>query len=133
MISLMGANLKIVATPIGNLDDLSQRAKNTLNECKGILCEDTRRAMALLNALNLTKPVFRCDQNLSLEKIRQLLVTQVQRHSGTWVYLTDAGTPAVSDPGALLVQEARDFGIRVETVPGPSAVAAMVSGSGFTA
>ncbi len=122
--------LRVVATPIGNLSDVSTRMREALEKADLILAEDTRRTLALLNALHLSgKRVERCDahveRNLAPRWLDQL------REGAQLSLVSDAGTPGISDPGSFLVREALRSGIRVEPIPGPSAVAAFASVAGF--
>jgi 16S rRNA (cytidine1402-2'-O)-methyltransferase len=122
--------LYVVATPIGNLGDLTGRAGETLRECDRVLAEDTRRSRQLLAHLGITgKPVDRFDAHASARDEARV----VERlESGERVALvTDAGTPGVSDPGERLVEAAITAGIRVVPVPGPSAVLAALVASGL--
>ena len=129
---VLPAGLWVVATPIGNLNDLTPRALTALDEADLILCEDTRRTSALLSALGrveFLKRLERMDAHTEPKKI-QLWVERLQRGTNIAV-VTDAGTPSVSDPGSALVAAAHEAGIRVSPVPGPSAPLALLSVSGF--
>jgi len=120
--------LRVVATPIGNLADLSTRAREALETADGIACEDTRRTGRLLQQLGLPKkPLFA----YFAPKERQQTGSIIKRilEGRTFVLVTDGGTPGISDPGAILVAAAHRAGIRVEPVAGPSAVAAALSAS----
>ena len=121
----MSATLFVVGTPIGNLKDITLRALETLKNVDLIACEDTRHTMILLNAYGISKPLISCyrgKENESAEKILSEL------NAGKDVALvSDAGMPAVSDPGAVVVNECISKGFRVESVPGPSAVATAFS------
>jgi 16S rRNA (cytidine1402-2'-O)-methyltransferase len=121
--------LFIVATPIGNLEDITLRALRTLREVDLIAAEDTRRTSKLLARYDIRKPLVSLhEHNEHRERVR--LVGRLQ--AGEQVALvSDAGTPGISDPGAPLVRAAREAGIRVVPVPGPSAVAAALSVSGI--
>jgi 16S rRNA (cytidine1402-2'-O)-methyltransferase len=114
--------LSLVATPIGNLEDITLRALRTLRDCAVILAEDTRRTQQLLRAHGVVhRKLLRFDDHASPEKIDTL--TDELREGALWFALTsDAGTPLVSDPGAALVRAAVQKGIEVEAVPGASAV-----------
>lgn len=123
-----GGLLSLVATPIGNLEDITLRALRTLREASLLLAEDTRRTCQLLRAHGIENRVQRLDDHVVRHKLEATLGQLAQ---GAHIALvTDAGTPLVSDPGALLVRAAIDAGVRVETVPGPSAAlsALLVSG-----
>jgi 16S rRNA (cytidine1402-2'-O)-methyltransferase len=121
--------LYVVATPIGNLEDLSTRALATLRDCEVVACEDTRRTRALLARHGLTKRLLSCHK--FNESARAGPILQVLGRGGRVALVTDGGTPAISDPGALLVRRARDAGHSIVVVPGPSALTALLSGSGF--
>jgi 16S rRNA (cytidine1402-2'-O)-methyltransferase len=122
--------LYVLATPIGNLEDLSHRAERTLREADRIAAEDTRRARALLSHLGISgKPIDRLDAHASDRDIARLVTLLQQGESIALV--TDAGTPAVSDPGMQLVQKARSEGVTIVPIPGPSAVVAAVAASGL--
>ncbi|MBU6154427.1 MAG: hypothetical protein KGP28_09020 [Bdellovibrionales bacterium] len=123
----------MIATPIGNLGDLSTRAIETLRLVDEVWCEDTRHTQALLAALDIKGKVLRrVDQHTSRADLQALLVGV--RSMRQWIgVVTDAGTPGLSDPGALLMDEAEEFPeIVCEPVPGPSALAAMMSIAGGT-
>ncbi|MFQ3620741.1 MAG: 16S rRNA (cytidine(1402)-2'-O)-methyltransferase [Spirochaetales bacterium] len=123
--------LYIIATPLGNLQDITLRALETLNVVDLVACEDTRRSAKLLNAFSLKKPLLSChghNERASAEKILQFL-----RAGKQVAYLSDAGTPGISDPGARLVGRIREEGLPVVPIPGPSAFATLLSVSGLTA
>jgi 16S rRNA (cytidine1402-2'-O)-methyltransferase len=121
--------LYVVATPIGNLEDITLRAIRVLKEVSLIAAEDTRRTRILLSKYMITTPVTSLyDQNES-KKSGQLLV-RLQRGEDV-AYVSDAGTPGISDPGYILVRNAIARGIRVAPVPGPSALIAALSVSGL--
>jgi 16S rRNA (cytidine1402-2'-O)-methyltransferase len=123
--------LYVVATPIGNLEDLTMRALRVLKEVGLIACEDTRRTRTLLTHFGIHVPVTSYFEHNKLAKGPAILRTL---HEGTSVALvTDAGTPGISDPGFLLVREARAAGIPVVPVPGPSAVVTALSAAGIPA
>lgn len=130
MFSMSGV-LYVVATPIGNLEDLGPRALRTLREVDLIACEDTRRTRILLARFGVATPVTSYFEHNKLQKGRQLLRLLAEGKSIALV--TDAGTPSVSDPGFLLVKEARAAGAQVVPVPGPSAVIAALSAAGIPA
>lgn len=122
--------LYIVATPIGNLEDITYRAVRLLGEVDYILCEDTRVTGVLKQRYDIATALKRYDAHASAQ-VHDAVLADLQ--SGKRVALvSDAGTPGVSDPGVLLVQAARAAGVRLEVVPGPSAVTAAVSLCGFT-
>ncbi len=121
--------LYIVATPIGNLEDISNRAKRILSEVSLIACEDTRHTRKLLNHLQiktrLTSYYREKEQAKSDVLIGKLIGGQ------NIALVSDAGTPALSDPGSVLVQKSRRADITVIPVPGPSALTAAISVSGL--
>ena len=125
----MSGTLFVVATPIGNLEDLSPRARQTLAEVELVAAEDTRHTGRLLSHLGVkTRQIALHEHNEA--RVADTLIEQLQR--GTSVALvSDAGTPLVSDPGYRLVQAAHAHGIAVAPVPGPSAVTAALSVSGL--
>lgn len=120
--------LYIVATPIGNLGDLTKRAAETLARCDVVACEDTRVTGKLLKHLGVSKPLWRYDDH-SGEHDRARLIDAMR--SKAVALASDAGTPLVSDPGFRLVREARAAGIPVTTLPGPSAPLAALTLSGL--
>jgi len=124
-----GGTLFVVATPIGNLDDLTFRAVKCLKEVNLIACEDTRRTAKLLNHLGIKKPLISCFEHNELARIDELLGKIAAGESVALV--SDAGTPTISDPGFALVRAAHERGIRVSPVPGPSALIAALSASGL--
>jgi 16S rRNA (cytidine1402-2'-O)-methyltransferase len=114
--------LLVVATPIGNLGDLSPRAREALAAADLVACEDTRRTGQLLALLGLRKPLLSLHEHNERRRLPRLLAEMA---AGRVVALTsDAGTPLLSDPGYLLVREAAALGLRVEPLPGPSGVLA---------
>ncbi|HEV8471595.1 MAG TPA: 16S rRNA (cytidine(1402)-2'-O)-methyltransferase [Methylomirabilota bacterium] len=123
--------LFVVATPIGNLEDVSARALRVLREVDLIACEDTRRTRALLAHFDVHTPTTSYFEHNKLARGPQLL--RRLQEGGSIALVTDAGTPGISDPGFLLVRDARAAGVRVVPVPGPSAVAAALSASGVPA
>lgn len=125
----MSGTLFVVATPIGNLEDISARALRVLREAALIAAEDTRRTQHLLARYAITTPTTSLHEHNETQKVPALL-DRLKRGEHVAV-VSDAGTPTVSDPGRRLVRAAIDAGIRVEPVPGPSAVLAAVAASGF--
>ena len=121
--------LKIVGTPIGNLGDLSQRAVETLEQAERIFAEDTRRTKQLLNHLGLTRKKVIAVHAHSSERTVKTAIEMLAEYKVALV--TDAGMPAISDPGADLIRGARDAGFEVSVVPGPSAVTSAVALSGL--
>ena len=120
--------LYIVATPIGNLGDITLRAVETLRRCEGVACEDTRVTGKLLKHLGISKPLWRYDDH-SEHRDRSRLVDSMRSRAVALV--SDAGTPLVSDPGYRLVNDAREEGIAVTVVPGACAAIAGLTLSGL--
>ena len=122
--------LYIVSTPIGNLLDISQRAIETLRKSDFILCEDTRVSKILLKKFDIKSNLIsyhKFNEKKNLNKIIKLL------KSGSLISLiSDAGTPSISDPGCVLINECLKNDINVSPVPGPSAVSSAISVSGFS-
>jgi 16S rRNA (cytidine1402-2'-O)-methyltransferase len=121
--------LYIVATPIGNLEDLSPRAARVLSEVALIACEDTRQTRKLLDHLNLHKPMISLHEHNEQERTGELIGRLEQGVSIALV--SDAGTPAISDPGYRLVHEATARQIPVSAIPGPNAALTALSASGL--
>jgi 16S rRNA (cytidine1402-2'-O)-methyltransferase len=124
-----GGTLFVVATPIGNLDDLSLRSVKCLKEVDLIACEDTRRTMKLLNHLGIKKPLISCFEHNEIARIPELLAKIESGHDVALV--SDAGTPSISDPGFALVRAAHERGVKISPIPGPSALVAALSVSGL--
>ena len=120
--------LFVVATPIGNLEDLSPRALRTLREVNLIAAEDTRHSRGLLTHFGVETPLISYHEHNQRERRERLLQAL---DSGDVALITDAGTPAISDPGADLVAAALASGHRVSPIPGPSALSSAVSVSGL--
>lgn len=124
-----GGTLYVVGTPIGNLSDLSPRAAAAFSAVDAVCCEDTRVTGKLLSHLGISKPLVRCDENVIAERaphlVERLLVGEIL------AFASDAGMPSVSDPGQVLVDAAREAGVRVEVVPGPSACVTALVASGI--
>src|SRR6187200_440014 len=123
--------LYVVATPIGNLEDVTFRAIRVLREVAVIAAEDTRRTARLLQHYSISTPTTSLHEHNERARTPSLISRLAGGESVALV--SDAGTPVVSDPGALLVAAAHAAGIRVEPVPGPSAALAAVSASGLQA
>jgi len=128
---LTPGTLYVVATPIGNLEDITLRALRVLKEVGLVACEDTRRTRTLLTHFGIHVPVTSYFEHNKLAKGPAILKTL--REGKSVALVTDAGTPGISDPGFLLVREAREAGIPVVPVPGPSAVVAALSAAGIPA
>jgi 16S rRNA (cytidine1402-2'-O)-methyltransferase len=127
----MPGTLFVVATPIGNLEDVTARALRILREVSLVAAEDTRRTAHLLARYAITTPTTSLHEHNETSKASSL----IQRlHKGDSIALvSDAGTPTVSDPGQRLIRLAVDAGIRVEAIPGPSAILATIAASGIAA
>jgi 16S rRNA (cytidine1402-2'-O)-methyltransferase len=126
----MSAVLYVVATPIGNLSDITYRAVETLKTVDIVACEDTRQSGKLLSHFGFSKPLVRYDEHTHEPASRKIIVHLQAGQSVA--LLTDAGTPAISDPGSRLVEAVVAAGYKVVPIPGPSAVAAALSASGFS-
>ena len=120
--------LYIVATPIGNLGDITLRAVDVLRRCDAVACEDTRVTGKLLKHLDIAKPLWRYDDH-ARENERERMIAAMQDQAVALV--SDAGTPLVSDPGFRLVRAAREAGVAVTTLPGACAAIAGLTLSGL--
>ncbi|HMI82598.1 MAG TPA: 16S rRNA (cytidine(1402)-2'-O)-methyltransferase [Polyangiaceae bacterium] len=126
----MTAVLYVVGTPIGNLDDITARAAETLRAADRVVAEDTRRTRTLLTHLGVErKPLTSLEAHAGPEEIARVVGWLSQGQSVAVV--TDAGMPSVSDPGSALVRAAAEAGVRVIPIPGPSAVTAAIAASGL--
>jgi 16S rRNA (cytidine1402-2'-O)-methyltransferase len=123
--------LYLVPSPIGNLGDITYRAVEVLQKVDAILCEDTRTSSVLLNHYNIHKPLYPHHQHNEHKTLEKVL--EEMKAGKTLALLTDAGTPAISDPGFLLVRECVREGIEVECLPGASAVLPALVQSGLPA
>ncbi len=121
--------LYIVATPLGNLEDITLRAIRILKEASVVACEDTRRTVKLLNRYEIRTPLFIFHEYNKARAGASLL--RRLRDGESVALVSDAGTPAISDPGYELVREAIGAGVRIEVVPGPSALIAALVVSGL--
>ena len=122
--------LYIVSTPIGNLEDITLRALRVLKEVDVIAAEDTRHSLKLLNHYSISKPLI--SYWGEKEKVKAEETLQLLNSGKTVALITDAGTPGISDPGNILIKKAIEEGIRVIPIPGPTAVIAALSISGFS-
>jgi 16S rRNA (cytidine1402-2'-O)-methyltransferase len=120
--------LYMVATPIGNMGDITLRALHVLNSVDGIACEDTRHSAPLLQHFGIHKKCLALHEHNEIAGAQAVIqhLSQNQR----WAYISDAGTPGVSDPGARLVNAVQEAGFRVIPIPGASAVSSAISASG---
>lgn len=125
----MQGTLSIVATPIGNLEDITLRALRVLKGCDVIYAEDTRVISKLLAHYEIKKPLQRLDA--AMEGKRAVQIIERIGAGEHVVYVSDAGTPGISDPGARLVAAARAAGCRIDAIPGPSALTAALSIAGL--
>lgn len=130
----MIGTLFVVATPIGNLSDISLRTTETFSLVDVILCEDTRVTQTMLNHLKISKTVMSYHQHSDDLRIKE--IAKLLEEGKSLALVTDAGTPGISDPGGRLVQELlKQFGaeLKIIPIPGPSALIAALSISGFPA
>jgi len=128
---LTPGTLYLVATPIGNLEDITLRALRVLKECDVVAAEDTRRTGQLLKHFGIARPMvsyFQFNEAKRSEEIIERL-----RRGEKVALVTDAGSPGISDPGERVVRAARGAGLRVESVPGPCALVAALTASGLAA
>lgn len=121
--------LYVVATPIGNLDDLSPRARKVLAEVDIVAAEDTRRTGRLLSSIGVKQPLIAYHEHN--EQVRSAELVERMRQGASLALVSDAGSPLLSDPGLTLVRAARASGLAVAAVPGPSAVTAALSIAGL--
>ncbi|CRX38514.1 16S rRNA (cytidine(1402)-2'-O)-methyltransferase [Estrella lausannensis] len=121
--------LYLIATPIGNLKDITLRAIETLKECDLILCEDTRHSSHLLEHLEIKKPLISFHQFNEAKREEEVL--SLLRQGKKIALISDAGTPAISDPGEALVKRLRLEGVPVSPIPGPSSVITALAASGL--
>ena len=125
----MPGKLLVVATPIGNLDDLSPRAREAFAAADLVACEDTRHTGRLLAHLGIRKPLVSLHEHNERQRLPRL---SAELAAGRTIALaSDAGTPLLSDPGFLLVREAAAQGARIEAIPGPSALLVALVASGL--
>lgn len=127
----MSGTLYVVATPIGNLEDLTFRALRTLREVDLIAAEDTRRTSKLLAHYEIRKPLVSLREHNEARETPKLVARLLA--GGTIALVSDAGTPGIADPGTSFVRAARNAGVKVSPVPGASAIAAALSASGLPA
>lgn len=120
--------LYMVATPIGNLGDITLRALHVLNSVDGIACEDTRHSAPLLQHFGIQKKCVALHEHNEITGAQTIIERLAQNER--WAYISDAGTPGVSDPGARLVNAVEKAGFRIIPIPGASAVSTAISASG---
>jgi 16S rRNA (cytidine1402-2'-O)-methyltransferase len=125
----VGGTLYVVATPIGNLEDITLRAIKVLKSVQLVAAEDTRRTGILLRHFNIEVPILSVHEHNERARVEKIIGRLAKGESVALV--TDAGTPGVSDPGAALVAAVRTEGFRIEPIPGASAVAAAISAAGI--
>lgn len=121
--------LFVITTPIGNLGDLTERAKETLKSANFLIAEDTRVSLKILQFLGIKKPILKFNEYSKDESIKKILQKIKEGQSSALV--CDAGSPGVSDPGPRLIEEARLANIKVVPIPGPSAITTLWSVSGI--
>lgn len=126
---LSPSTLYLVATPIGNLEDITLRALRVLKQCQLIAAEDTRRTVQLLRHFEITKPVISC-HGFNEAKRASRILDELARGASV-ALVSDAGSPGISDPGERVVRAARAAGFRVEPVPGACALIAALTASGL--
>lgn len=122
--------LYVVATPIGNLKDISERALETLQNVSLVAAEDTRRTLQLLNYYSIKKPTISYHKHNEYARAEELII-KITENNLDIALVSDAGTPCISDPGCILISLAREKGIEVIAIPGASAAIAALSVSGF--
>jgi 16S rRNA (cytidine1402-2'-O)-methyltransferase len=126
---LIAGTLYLVATPIGNMEDITLRALRTLKECDVVAAEDTRHSGQLLKHFGISKPMLSYFQFNEAKRSEEII--ERLRRGEKVALMTDAGSPGISDPGERVVQAARRAGLRVESVPGPCALVAALTASGL--
>lgn len=124
----LAPGLYIVATPIGNLNDITLRAVDVLKRCDAVACEDTRVTGKLMRHLGLSKPLWRYDDHTDARDRARLIESMGTR---AVALVSDAGTPLISDPGYQLVNAAREAGIYIQTIPGACAAIAAITLAGL--
>ena len=127
----MPGTLYVIATPLGNLEDISPRALRLLAAVRIIACEDTRQTAKLLSRHGISTPTVSCHKFNERRRIEPILAALDE--GADVALVSDGGTPGISDPGMRLVAAAHDKGLPVQPVPGPSAVSALLSASGLEA
>jgi len=130
-VSIERGTLYVVATPIGNRGDISERARTVLAQATLVLAEDTRRTRPLLRELGISTPLAALHDHNERSRVEALITRLLD--GDTLALVSDAGTPLISDPGYLLVRAARDHGVPVRPIPGPCAAIAALSVAGIPA
>src|SRR5580704_3556593 len=126
---LTASTLYLVATPIGNLEDITLRALRVLRECDVVAAEDTRHSGRLLQHFGISKPLLSYFQFNEAKRSEEII--ERLRRGEKIALVKDAGSPGISDPGERVVRAARGAGLRVESVPGPCALVAALTASGL--
>lgn len=121
--------MQVIATPIGNMGDVSARARQALQSADAVAAEDTRHSGALLHALGIARPLLSLHAHNETQRVPEILARLAAGE--TIALVSDAGTPLLSDPGYELVRAAVDAGIEVESIPGPSAITAALAIAGL--
>ena len=127
---ILSSGLYLVSTPIGNMEDITLRALNILKKSDIILCEDTRRSGKLLTHFKIKNKLLSCHK-FNEKKISEKVI-DLLKDKKIISLISDAGTPAISDPGMILVNRCVEENLNIYPIPGPSAVAAAISISGFS-
>ncbi|GAB6070766.1 16S rRNA (cytidine(1402)-2'-O)-methyltransferase [Thiomicrorhabdus hydrogeniphila] len=125
----MSGTLYVIATPIGNLSDITRRAVETLEKVDWVAAEDTRHSKPLLNSLGINQHLLSLHEHNEAQRTEQLLVKLLNGESGALI--SDAGTPLINDPGYYLVKRLREEGVNVVPIPGPSAVITALCAAGL--
>ncbi|HBE45511.1 MAG TPA: 16S rRNA (cytidine(1402)-2'-O)-methyltransferase [Deltaproteobacteria bacterium] len=128
---IMGGILYVVATPIGNLKDITLRAIDVLNQVEYVVAENRERALNLLSYLNIRKKIISINSYNEERKSRKIIEYLIMNQN--CALISSAGTPCISDPGSYIVRKAYETGIDVRVVPGPSAASGAISASGLYA
>ena len=121
--------LQVVATPIGNMSDISARARHALERADAIAAEDTRHTLALLTALGISRPLLSLHSHNESQRVPAILARLAAGE--TIAVVSDAGTPLLSDPGYELVRAAASAGVTIEAIPGPSAITTALAAAGL--
>ena len=129
IVGKLRGRLQVVATPIGNMGDVSARARQALESAAAIAAEDTRHTGALLQALGIARPLLSLHAHNETQRVPQILARLAAGE--TIALVSDAGTPLLSDPGYELVRAAAEAGIDVEAIPGPSAITTALAVAGL--